>query len=802
MLRFDRRDHRRPRYYLSRREQWRLLLLIVPLGLVLILIGRLRDPATADRMNQLFAPVGAEAQGIEPAGQPSPPTTSPAAAPSPPPDAVRSETSNEPSKSASRAGLYPKISPDRLSSIQDNTYFRNSEKGAWFHFLEIMHRTPAEEIAAAHGLEANYVQLVDQSDFYRGKLVTVYGYVRQVTEQTPAKNDLGLERYFRIVMQPADGNYWPVFVYSLELPPDLRLGENSAGGNAKVTGLFFKKLSYRWRDGLGTAPVIVAKSITYHGVAPGGPGMTDIHPPIEEAATPTETNADIDAKQNHGEEPPTLPTSSFRDILELAGWSVDRLATFDDGGPLTDEQRTSALELLRRLRSFSTSDLAAWVHDDLTPRDVLQRPADYRGQLVRLTGRVTKVAPHSPPAVDAQRLEMPQYFECDLTLDHNAGTATILATRVPKAWLGAENLDEPMSANALFLKKVGAGDAPPSIWLAAEIAWHPGQASGRDAETFGPDVSELFGDTPDRLLGKSILGHLGMDVGQLDLVDPRGRIRPEEREAFYQMLAAVGKIDPHILAQLAKTNLSGARDYWKRRLENETDPSRRALAQEALHRAKNGRYSTAALFNDPQSQMGQLVVVDGAARRVVRVEVGAGSADDAGQDIVGRFGFDHYYEMEVFTDDSQNYPLVFVVHELPDGFPTGESIHVPVRVAGFFFKDWLYHTRGGAGDETTAVSDPAQYAPLLLGSAPLIIKETAPSNLGRWIGGGLFLLALGAICVTAAWLARGDRAFRERTRAANYSLPPGTSLDDLNLATADSPGDFSPSSASSRDNPS
>jgi hypothetical protein len=571
----------------------------------------------------------------------------------------------------------------------------------------------------------------------------------------------------------------------------------------KVIGLFFKKLSYRWRDGLGTAPVIVAKRIDYHGAQPGGPGMADIHPPVEATATWDQVKASAtDQPTTHTEEPEKPASTSFRDILNIAGWSVERLAEFDNGKPLTGDERASALELLRRIRSFDTGSLADWVHDDLSPNDVLQQPGDYRGLLVRLTGRVTSVTPRKLNAADSQHLEMPEYFECNVAPDKMTGAAIILTTRVPKAWFGAAKLDEPISANALYLKQFGEGESRTAIWLSKELAWHPGGPTARDAELFGPDVRELYGDKSDPLLGKSILGHLGMDVGQLDHVQPRGRIRAEERDAFYQMLVAAGKTNPHTLVQLATTNLAGVREYWKDRLATENDKTRRALAHEVLNRAKNGRYSAAALFNDPQSQIGQLVVVDGAARRVVRVEGGASSDNDGSRENVRRFGLDHYYELEVFTDDSQNYPLVFCVRQLPEGFPTGESIHVPVRIAGFFFKDWLYHARGGVGDGTTAVSDPAQYAPLLIGSAPLIIKETAASNLGRWIGGGLFLLALGAICVTAAWFARGDRAFRERTRAAKYSLPPGTSLDDLHLATADSPGGFSATSASSRDNPS
>jgi hypothetical protein len=806
MVRFNPPERRRPRNYLARREQWRLLLLIVPLGLVIIVMGRLRDPKTAEQINALFVPAGAQAEASTPTENgPTTPSPSPVRQQNLTPESFRSNGASEPVPHSSReisnsprrasgAGAFASIDPQLLASIQDNTYFRNSEQDAWFHFLGTMQRLPADEISAAHSIEANYVQLVDQPDFYRGKLVKVYGYVRQVSEQMPAKNDLGIDKYYRIVVQPTDGSYWPIFVYCLELPRELGLGESATGGHMKVTGLFFKKLSYRWQDGLGTAPVIVAKSIDYHGAQPCGPGMADIHPPIEGATTFNEGRPTVATTPTVPADQTESQSSSFRDILDIAGWSIARLAAFDDGRPLTDEQRKSALELLRRLRSFGSGNLADWVHNELAPSDVHKHPDDYRGQLVRLVGRVTKVTPHKLIAADAQRLEMPEYFECEVMLNGMAGATSILTTRVPKQWLITTKLNEPVSANALYLKKTGDGESRDSIWLAKELAWHPGAPSGPDAELFGPGINEVYGDRPDPLLGKSILGNFGMDVGQLDLVQPRGRIRAEEREAFYQMLAAAGKTSPHTLVQLATTNLAGVREYWKDRLATETDEPRRMLAHEALNRAKNGRYSAAALFNDPQSQIGQLVVVDGAARRVVRVEVGAPSDGDGFSETVRSFGLDHYYEMEVFTDDSQNYPLVFCLRELPKGFPTGESIHVPVRVAGFFFKDWLYHTRGGGGAEGRGLLDPAQYAPLLIGNSPLVIAEEKGSGIGRWIGGGLFVLALGAIWATAAWFARGDRQFRERTRAASYSLPPGTSLDNLHMPEADRAGNFPPPS--------
>ncbi|MEX0614223.1 MAG: hypothetical protein WD738_12800 [Pirellulales bacterium] len=757
------------RDFSSRREQWRLLLLILPLGLVIILMARLRDPATAERINNFFAASNNrsdEAQKVPPR--------------------VENHAARKPAADT-RPGLYPGVCPELLTAIADNTYFRNSEKEAWFHFIELLQHTPTEQIESAHSVEADYVQLVDQPDFYRGKLVTVYGYVRQVTEQIPAANDLGIKSYYRVVVQPADGTDWPIFVYCLELPADLSVGDDLMS-NVKVTGLFFKKLSYHWEQGLGTAPVIVAKSVADYGSGASMPGQADIHEPSTTDAW-AETKADTVRTTKGPAAEPQAESPSFPEILGLAGWDVERLAQFDNGQPFSEAEHVKALELLRRLRSFDSTSLMDWAHDGLSPHDVAKQPADYRGQLIRLKGRVVNVTKRLPAAAEAERLEMPQYFECEVVLGEQAGTSTILTTRVPQAWLQAEHLDEPISAVALYLKRLANGDSQQALWLAKEVAWHPGQTNEPDHELFGPTARELFSKTADKLFGKSVLGNLGMDVGLLDQIQPRGRIRAEEREAFYQMLDAVGRAGPSELISIAEAGLPAVRKVWENEVATEESRSRRALAQEVVRRAEEGRYSVAPLFNEPGNQIGRIIVVDGTARRVVRIQVG--SAGGPG-DVARSFGIEHYYELEVFTDDSQNYPLVFCVRELPTGFPTRGTIHVPVRVAGFFFKDWLYRTRGLLDEETTTRAsgevDRPQFAPLVIGRMPLVLAaEQERSEAARYVLAGLFVLALAGIWAAAAWYARDDRRFRRRTRAVDFSLPPGQSLNELNLSPAEEP---------------
>jgi hypothetical protein len=129
---------------------------------------------------------------------------------------------------------------------------------------------------------------------------------------------------------------------------------------------------------------------------------------------------------------------------------------------------------------------------------------------------------------------------------------------------------------------------------------------------------------------------------------------------------------------------------------------------------------------------------------------------------------------------------VFCVPSLPDGFPTEGIVDVPVRMAGFFFKDWLYRTRNVGGDEPDDTpSDPAgrpQYAPLLIGPEPVVLATPSGNRgIGQLVAAALFIVALLFVCGIVVFTNRSDYRFRQKTLAASYQLPPGESLNELNL---------------------
>ena len=160
---------------------------------------------------------------------------------------------------------------------------------------------------------------------------------------------------------------------------------------------------------------------------------------------------------------------------------------------------------------------------------------------------------------------------------------------------------------------------------------------------------------------------------------------------------------------------------------------------------------------------GRLLKFSGTARRIVRVPV-----DDPA--IVSRLGADHYFEIDLVADGSENNPLVFCTLDLPDGrAPFGPAADggapgTPgrIEVTGFFLKNWQYST---ALSEAEKAANPgssvaAQIAPLLIGPAPLW-KPASTENGNSTVApiAGFLLLAMIGVCLLLWHLRQTDREF-------------------------------------------
>jgi hypothetical protein len=166
-----------------------------------------------------------------------------------------------------------------LNAIRDNTVFRSAEMDAWFRLFERLSRGEAAEHDMNAAPMVSFGQLFRQPDVYRGRLVTVLGSVRRVEFMNAPENLYGIERYFRLVLEPVGANS-PIIIYSLELPdgfPALRLA-NQPGTyvdldeDVQITGYFFKRWPYPARDGTRLAPVVLTRSFSW---TPGVAALTD-----------------------------------------------------------------------------------------------------------------------------------------------------------------------------------------------------------------------------------------------------------------------------------------------------------------------------------------------------------------------------------------------------------------------------------------------------------------------------------------------------------------------------------------------
>lgn len=223
----------------------------------------------------------------------------------------------------------------------------------------------------------------------------------------------------------------------------------------------------------------------------------------------------------------------------------------------------------------------------------------------------------------------------------------------------------------------------------------------------------------------TLLGELGMDVRALEAVHQRRRLDARDGEAFYGLLAAAGSVTPEEFAQRAAA----------------TTPA--DIKTEIL-----------AIFKSPESYVGKLFEIDGTLRRAVRVTTS--------DNVARQFGFDHYYELEIFVNvpnlkaDSNPVLLVCCVRSPPPGVSTGDDIRKRVRAPAFFLKLWTFES----GFARQMRPGSRQLAPLLIGNSFRIVP-IEPQN--RW---GLSLLAgLAVAAIVVVLLAVMAMNARDRRRA-------------------------------------
>jgi len=418
-----------------------------------------------------------------------------------------------------------------------------------------------------------------------------------------------------------------------------------------------------------------------------------------------------------------VPTA--REILAQYGLTGTPLERFVSGTPLSPDEEEILAQLLYYLPRLGDDALAG----SPQPHDLdtlAASPQEHRLQVVHLRGTVLSIqrVPLLPEL--AERMEFDHYYQVHLTLDEAPYDAVVCVRRVPAALQSAQPQGEPCAADALFLK-VGdvALQRPQLVFAALRLAWLPDR------------VDPQRGIGPEHVA----LAQLGMDQGLWEDVRAaqRKELSPRDREAFYQALAALAR--PEAASKL--------------------HPYRRPL-------------DLVALLEQPDPYLGQVVEVEGTARRVVKVAV----TDPA---VRNRFQIEHYFQIDLFvplgpetsirlgadpTGEKNpvfhnNFPTTLLARHLPPGLAEGENLRVPIRAQALFFKVWAYRS------PYAARFGQLQPAPLFMAIQTQVLPPPKPT--ANWVTSLLVTLAmglaLGMLALVVWWVGSGhDSSARSRRR--------------------------------------
>lgn len=107
-------------------------------------------------------------------------------------------------------------------------------------------------------------------------------------------------------------------------------------------------------------------------------------------------------------------------------------------------------------------------------------------------------------------------------------------------------------------------------------------------------------------------------------------------------------------------------------------------APDSLRAASQGRAGFLPLSQQMDSYRGQVVTVEGIARRALAVKA---EPND--------FGIDKLFQVWIRPVDTAAGPIVVYCLDLPGGFPLGNDIEAPVELDAVAFKRWAYRATDG-----------------------------------------------------------------------------------------------------------
>jgi len=264
-----------PRNYLARREQWRLLGLVLGLGLIVLLMSEARNP---DNYRWMFG--GGQDEGTSDVettdmdNRYQPPARGPQV-----PGTFTSRAEPDEAETDTTGRYFPGVKPAFLEEVRDDAPFGSAvsaEHRAWLNLFEILHTADEQTLENASTGRATYAQLMKQPREYRGQLVTVFGTVHRAHPLEVPENNAGVKTYYRLWISPDDNPSSPLVAYVLELPEGFPTGMD-VRADVRLIGFSFKRWLYMAGDPetgeetMRIAPLLFGRTVHWRKPAPSRP---------------------------------------------------------------------------------------------------------------------------------------------------------------------------------------------------------------------------------------------------------------------------------------------------------------------------------------------------------------------------------------------------------------------------------------------------------------------------------------------------------------------------------------------------
>lgn len=469
----------------------------------------------------------------------------------------------------------------------------------------------------------------------------------------------------------------------------------------------------------------------------------------KEAPAERETSdADSPPTSRSKDEAATVTRAPFRSAYEalthtMSESELERLfreSSFDPMDP-------AVVDVMNRFPLLGLDNIEAFAKENRMVEipDVAESPEPHLGKVFHVRGRVKRVRRADLLDEVAEGYDFDHFYLVDLKFDDSLPPLLICARKVPEAWPRDEPIDKLASCYGMLIQANDLQDSARRLVMAAErVAWHPDR----------PNEKAGVGD--DQLL----LSKLGMDFGLFDDVRSKNGQPSIESECFHQLLAA-----------LSRTSNEELRKHTE-------------------------KFDLAQLLGDPKRQHGNLIMMDGSARRIQRIDI-------TGDYFKDRLGIDHYYEIDAFIPlkrpvklsygkgepivYKKNFPVTINVLRLPEGLSESESLNQRIRIPCVYFKLWAYKSQYVSQHNANQY----QLSPLLLGIEPEIVEtDTAINPYVAAAALGLFAVVLGGLWLALWRTSRKDDQFERSQVERQFQVDKGKSLNTMGIEAEQDP-DFS-----------